>query len=157
MQIQSLIDHLDQIPTLAHLHHEQWSHVSPFKTPNQHATKLRSRIGGQPVPATYLLLIDSAVAGSVSLLDHDDIANVRPDLSPWLASLLVQSKHRGRGYGRALVEHCVAQARTLGFTVLYLYTDTHRQFYTRLGWQAIEERVSRGMDVTVMKLALSEP
>jgi hypothetical protein len=29
-----------------------------------------------------------------SLLEHDDIAEVRPDLSPWLASLLVVPKYR---------------------------------------------------------------
>jgi hypothetical protein len=52
--------------------------VSPFKTVDQHATKLLSRIGSDSVSATFILLIDRAVAGSVSLLDHDDIDNVVP-------------------------------------------------------------------------------
>jgi hypothetical protein len=47
--------------------------VSPFKTLDRHAEKLRSRIGPNSIPATYILLIDNAVAGSVSLLDYDDI------------------------------------------------------------------------------------
>jgi N-acetylglutamate synthase-like GNAT family acetyltransferase len=154
MQIVSLVDHVDCIPALAQLHHEEWSHVSPFKGLDQHAAKLRSRIGLNPVPATYILLIEHTVAGSVSLLPYDDIANLRPDLSPWLASLLVVPRHRGRGYGRALVGHCVGCARALGFRTLYLYTDTHTDYYARLGWHPIEERTSRGLEVTVMELPL---
>lgn len=155
MSILSLVDHVDRLPSLAQLHHDEWSHVSPFKTIDQHAQKLRSRIGPNSVPATYILLVDEVVAGSVSLLKHDDIANLRADLSPWLASLLVEPRHRGQGYGRALVDHCVGRARALAFPTLYLYTDTHSKFYERLGWQLIEERISRGVQVAVMELQLT--
>lgn len=152
MHIASLADHLDQLPALAQLHHVEWSHVSRFRTVDEHIEKLRSRIGQNPLPATYVLLIDGTVAGSVSLLDHDDIDNVRPDLSPWLASLYVEPRHRGRGYGSALVKHCILQAGHCGCSKLYLYTDTHAHFYTRFGWQPIENRISRGLDITVMEL-----
>lgn len=155
MQILSLVDHVDRVLSLAQLHHDEWSHVSPFKTVAQHATKLRSRIGTNSVPATYILIIDDAVAGSVSLLDHDDIANVRPDLSPWLASLLVEPRRRGHGYGRALVDHCADRARALAFPSLYLYTGTHAKFYERLGWQVIQQCIARGVQVTVMGLQLT--
>ena len=124
--------------------------MSPFKTVAQHEKKLRSRIGDHPPPETYVLLIRGEVAGSVSLLNYDDIAQVRPDLSPWLASLFVVPKHRGRGYGRRLAAHCVDQAQSLGFSTLYLYTHTHPEFYAALGWRVIEERTVRGAEVTVM-------
>ena len=156
VRIVTLVEHRDRLSSLAQLHHDEWSNVSPFKTVEQHMNKLLSRIGPCPVPATYLLLIDDAVAGSVSLLDHDDIANLRPDLSPWLASLVVEPKHRRRGYGRALVAYCVDQARELGVPILYLYTHTHAQYYGRLGWQAIEERASGHAKVTVMQMQLAE-
>jgi GNAT superfamily N-acetyltransferase len=139
---------------LAKFHHEEWSHVSPFSTPVEHEKKLLSRIGPHPPPATYLLLLDDQLVGSVSLLKHDDIANVRPDLSPWLASLFVVPKNRGRGYGRKLLIYCIDQARALGFPSLYLYTHTHTDFYVRLGWRAIEERTSRCANVTVMQMTL---
>ena len=124
--------------------------MSPFKTTAQHTEKLLLRMSRRPPPATYVLLVDEEVAGSVSLLQHDDIAEVRPDLSPWLASLLVVPKYRGRGYGRQLVVHCVEQTRKLGFPILYLYTHTHPEYYARLGWRSIEERAVRGEAVTVM-------
>jgi len=154
MVIASLADHLDQLVVLARFHHAEWSHVSRFRTVDQHADKLRSRISFGPdrIPSTYILLIDGAVAGSVSLLEHDDIGDVRPDLSPWLASLYVEPAHRRLGYGSSLVRNCIEQARRCGCSTLYLYTDTHSRFYERFGWRPIEYRASRGLDVTVMAL-----
>ena len=150
LRIVSLNEYRDELPSLARLHHDEWSDVSPFKTVEQHKEKLLLRISQRPPPATCVLLIDGEVAGSVSLLEHDDIADVRPDISPWLASLLVVPKYRGRGYGRDLVFHCVEQARTLGFPILYLYTHTHPEYYARLGWHSIEQRIVRSETVTVM-------
>lgn len=49
MQIVWLIDHLAHLPLLAQLHHDEWSHISPFKTVNQHVAKLRSRAGSDSV------------------------------------------------------------------------------------------------------------
>ena len=155
MYIASLADHLGQLPALARLHHAEWSRVSRFKTVDEHANKLKSRIGQSPIPATYVLLLNQTVAGSVSLLSHDDIDNVRPDLSPWLASLYVEPGHRGRGFGSALVKYCIRRAGHFGYTALYLYTDTHSQYYTRFGWRPIDNRTSRGLDVTVMELQLA--
>jgi predicted N-acetyltransferase YhbS len=154
MVIASLADHLDQLVVLARFHHDEWSHVSRFTTIDQHADKLRSRVspGRHDISSTYILLIDGVVAGSVSLLSHDDIGDVRPDLSPWLASLYVEPGRRRLGYGSALVKHCIEQAGHCGCSTLYLYTDTHAKYYERFGWRPIEYRASRGLDVTVMAL-----
>ena len=89
-----------------------------------------------------------------SLLEHDDIAEVRPDLSPWLASLLIMPKYRAVIYGREFVFRCVEQARILGFLVLYLYTQTHPEYYARLGWRSIEQRIVRSETVTEMRKSL---
>jgi predicted N-acetyltransferase YhbS len=155
MRIVSLIDELDLLPPLAQLHHDEWSHVSPFKTVSQHLTKLRSRIGRDPIPATFAVVVDREVVGSVSLLKRDDIGDVRPDLTPWLASLMVAPGHRSRGLGRALVQHCIDDARLLGYPALFLYTDSAAAYYSRLGWLTMEQRLSRGADVTVMQFLLT--
>ena len=155
MHIASLIQHVDQLPRLAKLHHDAWSQVSRFTTVDDHIRKLETRISHRPIPATYILLIDSVVEGSVSLIDQDDIDNVRPDLSPWLASLYVEPRHRRQGHGSALVRHCILQAAKALCPRLYLYTDTHSQFYVRFGWQPIETRVSRGLDITIMELKIT--
>jgi hypothetical protein len=36
----------------------------------------------------------------------------------------------------------VIASGVLGPRVLYLYTDTHTDYYARLGWHPIEERTS---------------
>src|SRR5262245_27097406 len=138
MRIVSLVKHLDLLPSLARLHNNEWGHVSPFKTFEQHMMKLQSRIGRGRVPATFVAIVNSAVAGSVSLLKRDDIGDVRPDLTPWLASLVVAPEHRSRGFGRALVQHCIDQGSALGASALYLYTDSHASYYSGLGWIAME-------------------
>jgi len=147
-------EHRALLPRLARLHHLEWSEVSPFKTIAEHEKKLLSRISQHPPPETYVLILKGEAAGSVTLLEHDDIANVRPDLSPWLASLLIVPKHRGRGYGRELVAFCADQARTLGYAMLYLYTHTHPDYYARLGWQSVERITVRDEEVTVMQIGL---
>jgi predicted N-acetyltransferase YhbS len=155
LRIVSLGDERALLRSLACLHHEEWSRVSPFKTIAEHEKKLSFRISAHPPPATYVLLVEGEVAGSVSLLKHDDIANIRPDLSPWLASLLVVPKFRGLRYGRKLIAYCADRARALGSPTLYLYTNTHPDYYERLGWRAIERLMVRGAEATVMELPLS--
>jgi predicted N-acetyltransferase YhbS len=154
LRIVSLSEQRALLSALAQLHHEEWSEISSFKTVAEHEKKLLSRISQHPPPETYVLILEGEVAGSVSLLEHDDIADVRPDLSPWLASLLVVPKHRGRGYGRELAAFCADQARTLGYAMLYLYTHTHPDYYAQLGWHFVERRTVRGDEVTVMQTRL---
>lgn len=128
--------------------------MSPFKTPEQQAAKLQSRLGDGPVPATFVLTLRGTVIGSVSLTTYDDIGGLRPDVSPWLSSLLVIPVQRGQGFGQVLVEHCVAEARRLGFPALHLWTDTHERFYERLRWETIEGGNACGSSVAVMRRRL---
>jgi N-acetylglutamate synthase-like GNAT family acetyltransferase len=78
----------------------------------------------------------------------------RPDLTPWLDGVYVVSAFRHRGLGSALVEHVVAEARTMGIPALYLYTSDAESLYSRLGWVVIERRQHRGDAVTVMSKQL---
>ena len=88
-----------------------------------------------------------------SLLEHDDIAEVRPDLSPWLASLLVVPKYRAVIYGRELVFRCVERREYSDFP-LFTSTHTHPEYYARLGWRSIEPRIVRSETVTEMRKSL---
>jgi GNAT superfamily N-acetyltransferase len=58
----------------------------------------------------WLAIEDGRVVGLVGMLDDGENAEIDP--------LVVASSHRGRGLGRLMVEHAVAEARRLGMKFL---------------------------------------
>jgi len=53
-----------------------------------------------------------------------------------------------------LSEHAATEAKSLGFSTLYLYTFSTEQYYARLGWQFIEHSSYLGAAVTIMSFNL---
>jgi GNAT superfamily N-acetyltransferase len=80
--------------------------------------------------------------------------DIRPHLSPWLATVYVAPEYRGQGIGSALVRRIAEEAAALGVPRLHLYAQDQMGFYVRLGWQAVESLEYRGCLVTVMALDL---
>lgn len=79
----------------------------------------------------------------------------RPDLSPWLAGVYVSREHRRRGIATSLITRIEAEARSLGSSVLYLYTESAQSLYGHLGWSAIEHCMYQGVDVAIMSKKLA--
>lgn len=92
------------------------------------------------IPLSLIALADGVPAGTVNLIAHDN--SKLPELTPWLAALVVVRKYRGKGIGSALVKRLLAEASRLGVTTLYLGTDTP-DFYARLG--AIHHETVEGL------------
>lgn len=66
----------------------------------------------------------------------------RPRSDAEITMLTVGSAHRGKGYGRLLVERFVDAARAAGASVLTVYTDdqsSNWRFYERLGFRRVAE------------------
>ncbi len=153
MRIDFLADHPQHALTLARWHHREWgalmrdwSHGDAERELTGHATR-------RTIPTTLVLLDDDALLGSVSLLD-DDASQFR-DLSPWLANLFVAPPARGRGLGAGLVGAAQNLARELGVPRLYLFTPEHLDFYQRLGWQRLGERLLDAHPVSLMAIDLA--
>jgi amino-acid N-acetyltransferase len=51
-----------------------------------------------------------------------------------IRSLMVIPTHHGRGLGRALIESCLAEARTLGMRQVFVLTD-RPEFFRRFGFR----------------------
>ncbi len=62
----------------------------------------------------YLLLCDGAVCGMLTLAHY--LAPTGRKL--WIEDVVVDSAMRGRSLGRKLVEHAIAEARTMGGTLM---------------------------------------
>lgn len=116
--------------------HEEWWTGKPGHSAETMAARLREARDRNAVPLSLLALRAGKPLGTVNLVDNDNDA--RPDLTPWLAALLVKPEHRGHGVGSALVRSLVAEAARLGIPQMYLGTDIPG-YYTRLGAVLFEE------------------
>jgi GNAT superfamily N-acetyltransferase len=89
-------------------------------------------------PETALIaLVDGQLAGICLLVLHE-LEPAHADLSPWLASLYVDSEFRGQGVARRLIAAIEDQSRRRGIVRLYLYTVDAEELYRKCGWSVVE-------------------
>ncbi|MBD0275375.1 MAG: GNAT family N-acetyltransferase [Acetobacteraceae bacterium] len=107
-------------------------------------------------PEETFVLFDQGVPVGTASLAHTDL-EARPDLTPWLAAVVVQPAFRGRGHATALVRRVEAFAAAASVPVLWLYTWTAEPLYARLGWRraGLETDRKRGREVVLMTRRLS--
>ena len=102
----------------------------------------KERAASKVLPRVFVICIDSFPVGMVSVKEND--MRSRPDLSPWLSALYVMPEYRKTGIGRRLIEHAKEYARSLGYTVIYLFIDASDEsrlttYYENLGWVYVGE------------------
>jgi predicted N-acetyltransferase YhbS len=76
--------------------------------------------------------------------------DTHPELTPWLAALIVLPEYRRRRIGEALVRRCEAEAGAAGFERIYLFASNARTYYPRLGWVPMAEDFYEGEPVVIM-------
>lgn len=86
---------------------------------------------------TFVALLGSTPIATASL----DLADFAPRsaLSPWLASVYTLPEFRSQGIAADLVQRVEAEARVQGYPSLYLHTRNAMPFYTKRGWQTLEQ------------------
>ena len=153
MRIESIADHLDLIETIAAWHFQEWGHADPTGSVKIWAEGLRQRTNRNHIPTTYLALSGNELLGSVTLTEHDMSTHL--DLSPWLAGLYVKPAMRGQGIGTALTKHAIFSAAQMGVNLLYLYTESARGLYEKLGWLPIANDFYESQPITIMSFAIA--
>ena len=151
MRIEHLEDHPEHVAELARLHHEEWGYLTPGVDASERAARLHRQREHSGIPTTFIALDGAVLCGSAMLVTHD--MDIRPQYSPWLASVFVVPQYRNRGYGALLVKRAMAEASALGVPLLYLYTPDAQDFYARLGWDVVEHCEYFGTRMTVMSRA----
>ncbi len=152
MKIGYLADHIGTIPILARWSFDEWAYLHPDRTISDVEQLLLERSNKSTIPLCLVALENNSVIGMVALKEHD--LESRPDLSPWLAGLYVDKKHRGKGIGKALVLAIEEKAAKLGVERLYLYTPGQEQFYSQLKWTVAEDTQWNGHSITIMEKML---
>lgn len=92
---------------------------------------------------------DGEIVGTASLIENDELPNA-PEPGPWVAAVYVDAAYRTAGVGTELVLEMVRRSRDLGYTDVYLYTESVPKWYESMGWSFIRTDHSLGVEVTVM-------
>lgn len=151
--IVALRDRMDLVPTVAKWAHEEfWSYSGRTLEQTQVLFTPVPREGW--LPRTFVLMQGATPVGMVSIVEHD--LDLRPDLAPWLASLVVDRAARGRGHSRTLVRFIEGFARDNGVDKLWLFTWSAEGLYAKLGWRAAERLGRNGRDIVVMNKDLAD-
>lgn len=95
---------------------------------------------GPRIPFALVAEQDGEVCGNALVIESDEPA--RPELTPWLAALWVDESMRKQGVATMLLREAIERSAALGVDRLYLSArPALRGFYTKLGWQPIEDDV----------------
>ena len=132
--VTTLASRPDLLPTVAEWIWRQWWHDRGC-TLEQTAAAFESNATVGP-PQTFVLLDDGVPIGTASLVRQD--LEERPDLTPWLAAVLVIPEARGQGAVSHLLATFDAACRAAGIGTAWLYTSFAERIYTRHGWTLVE-------------------
>ncbi len=139
----------DFIPQIAGWFQDEWGALDPDCTMESRYEELKARIDPSLLPLTIIATVQDELLGTYSL-DLSDLA-IRPNLSPWLASVFVNPKYRNQGIGTLLVQEALRHAHRMGIHTLYLFTVNLFDWYASMGFEAIEEVFYQGETLTIMR------
>lgn len=153
VQIDLLKNHPEVIPALSKIWHEGLGKIWMPEIGIDEIESLYYEELKQDLPLTYIALDCEISVGSCTLQLTDD---VRPDLGPWVESLVVDPKYQKQGIGKMLLDVTAKKAKELGFERLYLFAfdPTISAYYQRLGWKKIGMAEFKSHPVTLMEIGL---
>lgn len=101
---------------------------------------IRNSINNEGIPQTFIIFVNNELAGTYSLWRCD--LQSRQDLFPWFGGLYVNPKFRGKIFNGeklgVLMQHdAINRVRTLGYKMIYLFTEKNTKYYNDNGWTSI--------------------
>lgn len=105
-------------------------------------------------PITLIAVVNNECVGTVSIYEND--LKTQTELSPWLASLYVNSCYRGQGIAEKLINKVQEVVKHLGFKTLYLRTEHTSEYYKRLGWEYVYKTYDeKGEETEVLRISIN--
>lgn len=121
VEIELLADHPEAIPQLSEWFRREWAPYYGPGGPGNAAGDLSESSNRDVLPVALLAVMRGEVCGTAAL--KRESVTTHPDLTPWLAALLVSPRFRGRGIGARLVAAVEELASRLGFECIYAGTE----------------------------------
>ena len=139
LKIYNIKDKQEYLKEVAELTQKEWgSKTNSIEEFNEKIEKKINKIISNlnnPNYCKLILLQDNTLVGFISIFPHD--CDERPDLSPWYATMYVKEEFRGNGYSKLLNDTILKEAKSRGFTKIYLKTDLIN-YYEKFGANYIE-------------------
>jgi len=154
IKIDLLKDHPDAIDRLTKIWHQVLGQIwVPDVSIERVKQRLVEHLNDDSLPLTFIALFNDKPVGMCSLRENDGI---RPDLMPWLGSLVVEPDYQKLGIGEQLINATKQKSKQLGFKQLFLFAfdPTIPEYYQKLGWQKIGLDLFKEYPVTVMEIGL---
>jgi GNAT superfamily N-acetyltransferase len=137
-------------PVLAAAHAQEWGHLYANWNREVALADFEMEKSNMDLPTTWVIHHPSdTLMGSISLV-NDDLPSA-PDLNPWLASLFVFPKFRGRGLGKLLVQQALDFLHQRKYPHAYLFTEDQVAFFSNFGFVIVGKTKANGHLVTVLK------
>ena len=99
--------------------------------------RYEKHLNDSSLPLTMVAFYKNTPVGICSLRTNDGI---RPDLTPWLGSLVVRPEYQRLGIGKILIDAVKQKAQDFGFNKLFLFAFDAAgtaNYYSNLGWEII--------------------
>lgn len=154
IKIAYLKEHPDAIPALAQIWHEVLGSIwVPDVSVERVEQRFHEHLNDEVLPITFVAFDGNKLVGGVSLRENDGI---RPDLMPWLGSLVVDAAYQKKGIGGMLINAIRQKAIEMHFAKLYLFAfdPTLPAYYARFGFNKIGMDEFKDHPVTVMETTL---
>ena len=104
------------------------------------ATRLRENLAMAGLPIALVAHRGDDFLGTASLIASE--LDERPQYTPWVAAVWTEPQARKQGIAPELIARALADGFALGYDRIYLCAaPPRRDFYLRLGWTTIEDRV----------------
>lgn len=135
--------------TLAEWSFAEWADDFPDDTLEWYLDLYEHSSQGDGLPVCLAAHVNGRVVGTASLIEDDELPDAA-EPGPWVAAVFVEPSSRGRGVGAALVAEATRRGHALGFSEVFLYTESGAEWYAKAGWRAVRVARLSGHPVTVM-------
>lgn len=135
------IDYLANQPQftgqIAELWCKEWSDKYNKNAIIRKTKSLKKASNINSIPLILVAYSENELLGTGAIFNND--LTERINLSPWLGGIYILEKYRGKGVATKIIKQVELEALRLGYTKLYLHTETAAELYQKLGWEFIEE------------------
>jgi GNAT superfamily N-acetyltransferase len=132
----------------------EWQHLYTQWNRDVALRELQSLNADGTIPLCLVAMGEGELLGTVSIV-YDDLPGYE-HLNPWVASLFVLQRHRGKKIGSRLVRAAERLLLRNRLAEAYLFTELARPFFEKLGWHVIEQAKANGHPVFILRKYFSE-
>lgn len=147
MKFYNLKEKKEHIPKVAKWFHNEWAHLNPSRTYDDVIKLIMETLEGSE-NKIFILVDHGKPISSISLRVKE--VDTEPMHSPWLSSLVVDKKHRKKGYGASTISFFEEYCKSENIHEIFLFTEDLSSWYKKLGWSPLQEASFKDHDGLVM-------